>query len=54
MTNLGQEWSYFERSKYSVARHNALSVSGKHSVGRHNALSGSSKYSVGRHDASAK
>ena len=65
MTNPGQEWLYFERSKYSVARHDALSRRSKHSVGRQDALSNRSmtnpgqewlfsersKYSVGRHNA---
>ena len=39
MTNLGQEWLFSERSKYSVARQSALSGSSEYFVGRHNAFS---------------
>ena len=48
ITNLGQEWSFFDWSKYSVARHDALSSRGITNLGQEWSFSDRRKYSVAR------
>jgi len=47
MTNLGQEWSFSDRNKHSVARQSTQSSGIKHSVARQSALSTRSMTNLG-------